>query len=103
MKKILTRTFCVLLAVVFFVTVANGQDASAILGTAKTTINGLVVVIFNIVSIVMGLIGAVMLVVSLAKYLKGDPSSNDALMKVGGGLLIAVIILQVIKNTMFNV
>ena len=34
------------------------------------------------------------------KYFKGDPTSNDALTKIGGGLLVAVIILQVINYTM---
>ena len=50
----------------------------------------------------MALIGIFMLAVNLYKYFKGDPSSNDALMKVGGGLLVAVIILQVINYTMLG-
>ena len=50
----------------------------------------------------MGLVGAVMLGVNLYKYFKGDPSSNDALMKVGGGILIAVILLQVIRVTLIH-
>jgi hypothetical protein len=41
-----------------------------------------------------------MLGVNLYKYFKGDPTSNDALTKIGGGLLVAVIILQVINYTM---
>ena len=45
-------------------------------------------------------VGVGMLGVNLYKYFKGDPTSNDALTKIGGGLLVAVIILQVINYTM---
>lgn len=78
------------------------DDASTILSTTHTTLLGLATQIVNVVSIVMGLVGVVMLGINLAKYLKGDPSSNDALMKVGGGLLIAVVILQIIKVTLLK-
>ena len=61
------------------------DDASTILSTTHTTLLSLATQIVNVVSIVMGLVGVVMLGINLAKYLKGDPSSNDALMKVGGG------------------
>lgn len=91
-----------LVAVLFMVPVAafaQAPDASTILSGTATQLNSMASLIVNIVSIVMGLVGAVMLAVNLAKYFKGDPSSNDALMKVGGGLLIAVVILQVIRFT----
>lgn len=78
---------------------AQAPDANSILNGAAVQLNGMAGLIINVVSIVMGLVGAVMLAVNLAKYFKGDPSSNDALMKVGGGLLIAVVLLQVIRMT----
>lgn len=77
-------------------------DASTILSAAKSELGGLSQLIIDVVSVVMGLIGVAMLAVNLAKYFKGDPSSNDALMKIGGGLLIAVVILQVIKVTLLR-
>lgn len=80
----------------------GADDASTILSTTHTTLLSLATQIVNVVSIVMGLVGVVMLGINLAKYLKGDPSSNDALMKVGGGLLIAVVILQIIKVTLLK-
>ena len=36
------------------------------------------------------------------KHSKGDPSSQDALTKIAGGLLIAVVILQVIRMTFLS-
>ena len=75
-------------------------SAEGILQGAEDTLQGLAGLVINVVSVIMALIGVFMLAVNLYKYFKGDPSSNDALMKVGGGLLVAVIILQVINYTM---
>lgn len=81
---------------------AQAGTADQILSQTHSTLMGLSTLVVNVVSIVMGLVGVAMLAVNLAKYFKGDPSSNDALMKVGGGLLIAVIILQVIRVTLLK-
>lgn len=81
---------------------AQAGTADQILEQTHSTIYGLAGRVINIVSLVMGLTGAVMLGVNLYKYFKGDPSSNDALMKVGGGILIAVILLQVIRVTLIK-
>ena len=80
----------------------GADDANTILTQTHSTLLQLSSLIVNVVSIVMGLVGIAMLGVNLAKYVKGDPSSNDALMKVGGGLLIAVVILQIIKVTLLK-
>ena len=75
-------------------------NAESILTGAERTLKSLAGPIINVVSIIMGLVGVGMLGVNLYKYFKGDPTSNDALTKIGGGLLVAVIILQVINYTM---
>lgn len=77
-------------------------SAEGILQGAEDTLQSLAGLVINVVSVIMALIGVFMLAVNLYKYFKGDPSSNDALMKVGGGLLVAVIILQVINYTMLG-
>lgn len=82
---------------------AVAQDASTFITTAHTEVKSISALVVNIVCIIMGIIGVVMLATNLAKYFKGDPSSNDALMKIGGGMLIAIIILQVIRITLLTV
>ena len=85
------------LPVAFSLTEGGYDD---ILTGAESTLKSLAGPIINVVSIIMGLVGVGMLGVNLYKYFKGDPTSNDALTKIGGGLLVAVIILQVINYTM---
>lgn len=82
--------------------VAQTQDAQTILQNASTTISNLAGTIVNLVSIIGALVGVVMLAPNLLKYLKGDPSANDALIKVGAGLMIFVVILQIIRVTMLR-
>ncbi len=77
-------------------------SAEGILQGAEDTLQSLSGLVINVVSVIMALVGVFMLAVNLYKYFKGDPTSNDALMKVGGGLLVAVIILQVINYTMLG-
>lgn len=101
MKQFTAKVICTAAAVISCPVFASAQaDANALLTTAKTTISSLVNTIVLIVEIIMGLIGAVMLAVNLAKYFKDDGRANDSLMKIGGGLLIAVVILQVIRMTL---
>lgn len=101
MKNLTSKIICTAAAVVACPVLASAQaDANSLLTTAKTTLSGLVNTVVVIVEIIMGLIGAVMLAVNLAKYFKEDGHANDALMKIGGGLLIAVIILQVLRMTL---
>lgn len=77
-------------------------DARTILEGAATQVTGLASTIINLVSIIGALVGVVMLAPNLLKYLKGDPSANDALIKVGAGLMIFVILLQIIKVVMLR-
>lgn len=84
------------------VSFAQASTADQILTQTHSTLFGLSTLIVNIVSLVMGLVGVAMLGVNLYKYFKGDPSSNDALIKVGAGLLIAVVLLQVIRVTLLK-
>lgn len=58
--------------------------------------------VINIVSIGIGLVGAVFLAINLSKYIKGDASSDDSLIKVGIGLISAAIIIQIAKISFFN-
>ena len=81
---------------------AQAKDAKTILDGAATQLNQLAGTIINLVSIIGALAGVAMLAPNLLKYLKGDPSSNDALIKVGAGIIIFVIILQVIRMTMLT-
>lgn len=76
---------------------SKGRDAKGVLDNTYDEISKLTDSIINIVSIVGALVGVIMLAPNLLKYLKGDPSSNDALMKVGAGIIIFVILLQVIR------
>lgn len=99
MKKIYLKAFCLFAAMYGAAVSAHAQiaNATSALSTTHSTLKGLASTFLNIVSVIMGFVGAAMLAINLSKYAKGDPSSSDSLMKVGGGLLIAVIILQVIR------
>lgn len=101
-KKALVRGALMGLLMMVPMAAFAADDASTILSTTHSTLLSLSTLIVNVVSIVMGIVGVGMLGVNLAKYLKGDPSSNDALTKVGIGLLIAVVILQIIKVTLLK-
>ena len=96
MRKAVTGFFMLLPAVAF----ADAGTADQILNQTHLQLRNMSGSIVNVVSVIMGLIGVVMLATNLVKYFKVDPSSNDALMKVGGGLLIAVVILQIIRVTL---
>lgn len=88
--------------VVAFAQRVQAGTADEILSNTQGTLENIASLVINLVSIIMGLVAAAMLGVNLYKYFKGDPSSNDALIKVGGGLLIAVIILQIIRVTLLG-
>ena len=77
-------------------------DARTILEGAATQVTNLAGTIINLVSIIGALVGVVMLAPNLLKYLKGDPSANDALIKVGAGLMIFVVLLQIIRVVMLR-
>lgn len=105
MKKIFSRLITMLLGVLAFslnALAGPGRDASSILDAATTQVGNVTSQIINLVSLVGAVIGVIMLVPNLLKYLRGEPTSQDALMKVGAGLLIFVVVLQVINFTMLS-
>lgn len=81
---------------------AQAKDAKTILDGASSQLTQMASSFINLISVVGALAGVAMLAPNLLKYLKGDPSSNDALIKVGAGIIIFVIILQVIRMTMLS-
>lgn len=80
---------------------AQIQDAASMLNTVGTTLKSLAAPAMNVVSIIVGLVGLVQIVPTFAKYAKGEPTSAEAFIRHGGGLLIAVVIIQIIKIVMF--
>ena len=78
------------------------KDASTILSTTLSTLKTLATPILNIFSIILGLIAIVMLAPDMAKFMKGEGTSADSLLKHGGGLLIAVIFMQIIRVTLLS-
>ena len=78
------------------------KDVSSMLSTTQSTLKTIATPVINIFSIVLGLIAVVMLAPDFAKFAKGEGTSADALLKHGGGLLIAVILLQIIRVTLLT-
>lgn len=83
--------------------VAFGQSAVDVIESANETLVGLSASLVRFASITLGVIGAIMLTLGYFKYSKGDPSAAGSLAKVGGGLLIAVIILEIIRFAFLGV
>jgi hypothetical protein len=48
----------------------------------------------DIILILVGLAGVVMVVPNLIKHAKSDPSASDAFIKLGTGLIIAFVVIQ---------
>lgn len=80
---------------------AQTQDAASMLNTIATTLKSLAAPAINVVSIIVGLVGLVQIVPTFAKYAKGEPTSAEAFIRHGGGLLIAVVIIQIIRIVLF--
>ena len=76
---------------------AQTQDASSMLTTASSTLKTSASPLLNLVSIIIGMVGVVMLVTTFIKYAKGEPTSADAFLKHGGGLVIVFVLLQLIR------
>lgn len=103
MKSPLLRKLLASGASVFLTLSAYAQkDVSAMLSTTQSTLKTIVSPVVNIFSIILGLIGVVMLAPDMAKFMKGEGTSADSLLKHGGGLLIAVILLQIIRVTLLS-
>lgn len=80
---------------------AQTKTAEGILSTAESTIKSAGASVANVISVLIGLIGIIMLGWNFAKRAKGDQQSNDALMNWGSALIISAIFLQVIKAVYF--
>ena len=85
-----------------FIASAQWTSADSELTTMKNQLSQSVGTIVNICSIIMGLIGIASLALAYAKHTKGDPSAADSLSKVGFGLVIVIILIQVIKMTLLS-
>lgn len=95
-KKIFVAVMAAMAPVTVFAQTAEGLLSNAT-STVKTAGNG----VANLVSVLIGLIGIIMLGWNFAKRAKGDQQSNDSLMNWGSALIIAAIFLQVIKAVYF--
>ncbi len=73
--------------------ISSDSFLSSVESTLKSSSNS----IANIVSIIIGLVGIVMLAWQWFRYNKGEQQTNDSLVKIGGGLVIVVILFQIIK------
>lgn len=98
------RTFVSRFAVVAALVVFSVQDAFAQLSgqsaltKMNTELKSLVSPLLNVLSLLVGVVGAVFVVINLIKYFKSSQQDSDnSLLKVGIGLVIAAVLLQVIK------
>ena len=78
------------------------EDADTRLENVTSDLGTTVRPIFNIASAVLGLIFVIYLIWNITQQQKGNSQAQDSLMKVGGGLLGAILLLQVIKILFFS-
>lgn len=102
MNRKAIRMALVALLMLSAVALSAQNSASQMLNTAYTEVKGTVTTIVNIASLIIGIVGVVSLIVAYSKHTKGDPSSADSLMKVGFGLLIVIVLMQVIRMTLLT-
>ena len=76
---------------------AQTQDAASMLTTASSTLKTTALPLLNLISVIVGMVGIVMLVPTFVKYAKGEPTSADAFLKHGGGLVIVFVLFQIIR------
>ena len=80
-----------------FTASAQRKDVSSVMSTIETTLRSLTDDVADIVFLVIGIIGMIMAIPGIIKHLKGDSSSSDAFLKLGGGIVLAVIIVQICR------
>ena len=73
---------------------AQSKDINSILTQGKTLIRGASDTFVDIILILVGLAGVVMVVPTLIKHAKSDPSASDAFIKLGTGLILAFLVIQ---------
>ena len=81
---------------------AQWSNANSELTRVQSELSTSTNTLVNIICIILGLIGVGSLALAYAKHTKGDPSASDALSKVGFGLLVVIILVQVIKMTLLT-
>ena len=73
---------------------SQSKDINSILSQGKTLIRGASDSFVDIILILVGLAGVVMVVPNLIKHAKSDPSASDAFIKLGTGLILAFLVIQ---------
>jgi hypothetical protein len=73
---------------------AQSKDINSILLQGKTLLKGASESFVDIILILVGLSGVVMVVPNLIKHAKSDPSASDAFIKLGTGLILAFLVIQ---------
>jgi len=73
---------------------AQSKDINSILLQGKTLLRGASESFVDIILILVGLSGVVMVVPNLIKHAKSDPSASDAFIKLGTGLILAFLVIQ---------
>ena len=76
---------------------AQVKDASIFLQSWKTLLKSISENVVDIALLLVGLAGMVMAIPNAIKHFKGDPTSSDAFLKLGGGLVLGVIIIQLCR------
>lgn len=75
-------------------------SSDTFLSNVESTLKSSSNAISNIASMIIGLVGIAMLAWQWFRYNKGEQQTNDSLVKIGGGLIIVVILFQIIKTAL---
>lgn len=76
---------------------AQARDLNSFTTMIKSLLKGVSEHIVDIALILIGLVGAVMCVPNLIKHSRTDPNASDAFVKLGVGIVIAVVIVQIAR------
>lgn len=77
---------------------AQNTDINSILNGVLTKVKSAGMPIVDIVLITIGTIGVIMCIPATIKYLRGDPTASDIFLKIGGGIVIVVGLVEVIRQ-----
>lgn len=102
MKRIKRLRPALLLAFILLLSLAldaqaQTRDVNSFVTSIKSLIRGLSDNIVDIALILVGFIGAIMVIPNLIKHSKHDPNASDAFIKLGTGLIVAFVIIQVCR------
>ncbi len=76
---------------------AQMQDVSVFLSSWKSLLKSITDNVVDIILIILGLVGVVMAIPNLIKHIKGSPDASDSFLKLGSGLVLAVVIIQLCR------